>query len=170
MRPSSQRRSFLRPALTRREASLDRVRQLGMLLDNAITIPGTTYKIGLDPLLGLVPGAGDVAGTMLSAYIVLEAARLGVPKATIGRMVVNLLTDAALGALPVLGDWFDFAWKANSRNLELLEAHMVNASQQGRRDRGFILVLALGLGLLVLAVAAFTTVVGALILNAVQGR
>lgn len=100
---------------------LARARALARLLDSAARVPGTGIRFGLDPLLGLVPGLGDVAGAVLSAYVVLLGARLGAPRAVVARMVGNVAVDAVVGAVPLLGDAFDVAWKANTRNLALLE-------------------------------------------------
>lgn len=100
------------------------IRRLAHLLDDAVRIPGTNIRIGLDPLIGLVPGIGDFAGTVLSGYIVLAAARLGVPRRMLARMLVNLGIDAILGSVPLLGDLFDIAWRANGRNLALIETHI----------------------------------------------
>jgi len=113
--------------------------------------------IGLDPILGLIPGAGDAAGAVLAAWMLVEAFRMGVSRATLWRMAGNVALDAAVGAVPVLGDIFDFAWKANLRNVALLERHLVAPDRAERADRGFVLlvilgVLVMGLGLLVLGV------------------
>ena len=101
--------------------SLDRVRSLTRLLDTAAQIPGTRVRFGLDSILGLVPGLGDVAGAALSGYMVLLASRMGAPQSVIARMLANVAIDTVGGAVPVLGDLFDVAWKSNSRNLALLE-------------------------------------------------
>src|ERR1700756_135646 len=98
------------------EARLKRVRLLSRLLDEQFRIPGTTYRVGLDGLLGLLPGIGDAAGALLSTYIVYEAIRLGVPKTLLLRMVANIGIDTVGGAIPVVGDIFDVAWKANKKN------------------------------------------------------
>jgi hypothetical protein len=104
-----------------RETVLRRIRRLSILLDSSITIPGTKFKIGLDPLIGLLPGAGDLVTTGLACYIVIEAHRLGAPASILLRMIGNVAIDALVGAIPVLGDIFDFAWKCNVRNMRLLE-------------------------------------------------
>ncbi|MEA5580346.1 DUF4112 domain-containing protein [Nodularia harveyana UHCC-0300] len=104
--------------------TLKRLRQLSRILDKAITIPGTPINIGLDPLMGLLPIGGDVLGIILSSYIVTEAARLGVPKSTLSRMILNVIIDGLIGTVPVIGDLFDFAWTANDYNIKLLEAHL----------------------------------------------
>jgi hypothetical protein len=106
------------------EARLKRVRLLSRLLDEQFRIPGTTQRLGLDGLLGLIPGVGDAAGTLLSTYILYEAIRLGAPKAVLLRMVANIGIDTVVGAIPVVGDIFDVAWKANKKNAALLHAYL----------------------------------------------
>ena len=108
-----------------------RVRVLSKLLDNSIPIPGTGWKIGLDPIVGLIPGIGDLIGALLSGYIVLEAARANVPTLTLARMILNVGADTLLGAVPALGDVFDAAWKSNTRNVALLERHLARSAQGG---------------------------------------
>jgi hypothetical protein len=94
------------------------------VLDSAIVIPGTNLRFGIDPLLGLFPGGGDVVGAVLSGYIVYESWRLGVPAAGIVRMIGNIATDTLLGSVPIAGDLFDAVWKANLRNIAILRAHV----------------------------------------------
>jgi Domain of unknown function (DUF4112) len=106
------------------QRSVERLRRLAHLLDDRFSIPGTRYRIGLDGLIGLVPGIGDAATTLLALYIVLEARRLGVPVSKLGRMGLNVGVDAVLGAVPLVGDLFDVAWKSNRRNLRLLLDHL----------------------------------------------
>jgi len=111
------------------QRSVERLRRLAYLLDDRFPIPGTRYRIGLDGLVGLVPGIGDGVTTLLALYIVLEARRLGVPLTKLGRMGINAGLDAVLGAVPLVGDLFDVAWKANRRNLALLLDHLDAESQ-----------------------------------------
>ena len=101
------------------EAAVRRMRFVSSLLDESVTVPGTRFSLGLDPILGAVPGAGDVVAAGLSLYIVLESARLGVPFTTLVRMVANVAFDVAVGSIPVVGVLFDAVWKANVRNVEL---------------------------------------------------
>ena len=108
------------------EARLKRVRLLSRLLDEQFRLPGTAYRVGLDGLLGLIPGVGDAAGALLSTYILYEAIRLGAPKTILLRMVANIGIDAVGGAIPIVGDIFDMAWKANKRNAALLHAYLVS--------------------------------------------
>ena len=109
-------------SVTRSPASGDRLRDLARLLDEAIRIPGTNIRVGLDALLGLLPGGGDVAGGLLSGLIMLQAARAGAPASILARMLGNVLLDVAVGTVPLLGDLFDVAWRANTRNVRLLDA------------------------------------------------
>lgn len=103
------------------EAALDRLRTVAYLLDEAVSIPGTDIRVGLDPILGAVPGVGDALSTGLSLYIVLEAANLGVSYTTIVGMLGNVAVDAAIGSVPVVGTIFDALWKANTWNVELIQ-------------------------------------------------
>lgn len=99
---------------------LQRLRSLAWLLDRSIPIGGR-WRIGLDPIIGLVPGAGDWIGSALSLYVLYEGARLGLPFGALLRMAGNILIEAIVGTVPLLGDLFDFAWQANSRNLAVVE-------------------------------------------------
>ncbi len=96
------------------------VRRLAYLLGNSICIPVIGYRIGIDPIIGLIPGAGNTLGTILSLYIVLEASRIGVSRKTLLRMIYNIGFDTLIGAVPILGDIFDATWKANLKNFALL--------------------------------------------------
>ncbi|PSB02634.1 DUF4112 domain-containing protein [Merismopedia glauca] len=135
---------------------LQRLRSLSHLLDNAIAVPGTRYRVGLDPILGLLPGAGDIIGTGFSAYIILEAALMGLPKVTLTRMAFNILLETVVGSVPFFGDIFDFAWKANVKNLELLESHVATPRSSKRGDWWFAVLLIIGLFAVVLGIAALT--------------
>ena len=104
-------------------ARVARLRRLAVLLDDSIPIPGTRFRIGVESIVGLVPGAGDLAGGAFSLYIMLQAARMGVPRPLLARMGTNLVVDVVVGAVPILGDLFDVGFKANMRNLALLERH-----------------------------------------------
>jgi Domain of unknown function (DUF4112) len=111
------------------EIAMQRVARLAHWLDDRFRIPGTRRRIGLDGLVGLIPGIGDTATALIASYIVLEAARLGVPKGTIARMLANVGIDYLLGLVPLAGDLADFAWKANRRNARMLRDHLI-----ARRD------------------------------------
>jgi len=99
------------------------LRRLAVLFDNAFRIPGTRLRFGLDPIIGLVPGIGDMASPILALLMIWQATRQRVPKPVLARMVINALVDAGVGAIPIVGDAFDFVWKANDWNLTLLERH-----------------------------------------------
>ena len=101
-------------------AAVKRIRYVAYVLDEGVRVPGIGYRVGIDPLLGILPGAGDVLTGGISLYIVVEAARLGVSYTTLLRMIANVSLDVAAGAVPVVGDLFDAIWKANTRNLELV--------------------------------------------------
>jgi hypothetical protein len=101
------------------------VRQLVLLMDGAFRIPGTEFRIGLDPILGfLLPGAGDVLGALPSLLIVIVAIRRGVPGVVVQRMLLNVAIDALVGVVPLFGDVFDAAYRSNQKNLALLERHL----------------------------------------------
>jgi Domain of unknown function (DUF4112) len=111
------------------EIALQRVARLAYWLDDRFRIPGTRRRIGLDGLLGLIPGIGDTATALIASYIVLESARLGVPKTMLARMLANVGIDYVVGLVPLVGDLADLAWKANRRNARMLRDHLI-----ARRD------------------------------------
>jgi hypothetical protein len=102
---------------------LERLRGIATILDDAVRVPGTRIRFGLDALLGLVPGAGDAVTGAVAAYAIVLAARLGAPPVVIARMALNVLIDVATGTIPVLGDVFDVGWKSNRKNVQLLERY-----------------------------------------------
>ena len=114
------------------EDHLRRLDKLSRLLDNAFAIPGTRFRIGLDGILGLIPGIGDATGAALSIYVIVQAARLGLPVSTLLRMVGNVALETVVGAVPIVGDIFDIVWKANIRNMALLRGHRPLAIAKAR--------------------------------------
>ena len=130
---------------------------LARVMDTAIRIPGTNIRLGLDALLGLIPGAGDAAGALLSSYIILAAARQGASRAVLLRMIGNVAIDSVFGAIPVLGDIFDVAFKSNARNAALLErvAAQPEAVAKSSRRVGILLVVVLLVVLFALATLGF---------------
>ncbi len=118
-----------------------RLEALSNLLDSCFVIPGTKIRFGLDGLIGLVPFAGDVLAGLLSSLIVVAAWFRGAPPVLLLRMLVNLALDVVIGIVPVFGDAFDIAWKANRRNYTLLARHVAEPGRHGWRDWGFLLVL-----------------------------
>lgn len=122
------------------------------LLDKAFRIPGTNIRFGLDPIIGLIPGLGDLASPIFAGLLVLEGARLGIPRIVLMRMVVNALIDAVIGAIPFAGAVGDVFFRANTKNLALLERHAVPGGRPARRgDYTFVWV---ALTLLLVSVAA----------------
>lgn len=109
---------------TSRAERLARIDALARLMDTAFVVPGTSIRFGLDALIGLVPGVGDVITTVISLYIVSEARALGAPPWLIGRMIANVAVDGLVGAVPLVGDAFDVAFRANRRNMALLLDHL----------------------------------------------
>ncbi|WP_017298091.1 DUF4112 domain-containing protein [Nodosilinea nodulosa] len=104
--------------------NLDRIRRISRLMDTAFKIPVLGLKIGWDPVLGLVPGLGDLIATAVSAYVIVLAARFRLPRGILAQMVFNIGLEAVVGTVPLLGDVFDAFYKSNVRNLKLLEAHL----------------------------------------------
>jgi hypothetical protein len=112
---------------TERLATLDRIRKFSRLLDSAFRIPGTPFRFGIDPIIGLIPGLGDLIDTGFSTYLVLLAMRFQLPQGVLGWMVFNILVEFVVGAVPIVGDLFDAYFKSNLRNLALLEKHLQTA-------------------------------------------
>lgn len=124
------------------------LRRVGWLLDNSIPIPGTRFRLGIDQIIGLVPGIGDLVGGVLSLYIIVEAWRLGVPRGLLARMGWNVAIDTLVGEIPLLGDLFDIGFKANIRNLALLDGFAERPAEVRRSSRRFVALLVVGLVLL----------------------
>ncbi|MFN2361568.1 MAG: DUF4112 domain-containing protein [Marinobacter sp.] len=112
------------PSREEKQAALARLDRFSRMADNAIGIPFTRFRIGFEPIIGLVPVLGDFAGLIMSCYVLLEAHRAGASTRVKGQMVRNMLIDFFGGLIPVVGDAFDFAWKANARNAQLLRDYL----------------------------------------------
>ncbi len=125
-------------------AKLERLRYLSNLWDNALRIPGTNLRVGLESLIGILPFGGDVIGLLLSCYILFHAIQFKLPKTILLRMVSNIVIDAVVGLVPILGDLFDTTWKANTRNVNLLENHLQQPTVSHSANRRFIFLLWLG--------------------------
>jgi hypothetical protein len=108
--------------------NLNRIRRISRLMDTAFRIPVLGIKVGWDPVLGLVPGLGDLIATAVSAYVIVLAARFRLPKSILAQMVFNIGLEAVVGTVPLVGDLFDAFYKSNVRNLKLLEAHLQGES------------------------------------------
>ena len=132
-----------------------RIARISRILDDLIEVPGTGRRIGVDPVLGLVPVVGDAASALASLWVIAEAARFRLPRIVLARMVLNATVDLLVGAIPLVGDLFDFAAKANSRNLELFRRHARDPGASTADQRAFFAGLVLLLvGLLWLALQA----------------
>jgi hypothetical protein len=148
---------------TRDPRQIERLRALTRLLDNAIQIPGTRFRVGLDALIGLVPGIGDALGAMSSAFIIYQAARMGASGPTLVRMLGNVALDTIVGGVPLLGDLFDAGWKANTRNLALLESHLERPAATRRSSRRTLWLIGGALVLLLVGVIALAIILANLV-------
>ena len=156
----------LRSLTPPQEKRMEGLRRLAQLLDNAFLVPGTTYRVGLDPIIGLIPGIGDLISPLFTIGMLLQARELGVPKVVQARMLINVAIDAVVGVVPLFGDLFDFAWKSNAKNLELLELHAYEERAGAPGDYLFVgLLIAL-----VLVIAALPLVLLASLLSALGAR
>ena len=121
------------------QARLVALRRVAELMDSAFVLPGTTYRIGLDPIIGLVPWVGDLVSPLFTIVLLWQARDVRVPKVVLGRMIFNAAIDAIIGAVPFAGDLFDFGWKANQRNMALLERHAYEHHPASFADWAFVL-------------------------------
>jgi hypothetical protein len=138
---------------------------LARFMDDLVPVPGTGRRIGIDAVVGFIPGVGDLATAAVGAWTIAEARRFGLPGPVIGRMVVNLALDLVVGAIPILGDLFDVAFRSNRRNLELFRHHATSPSASVSGHRAFlagILLTVVGLGWLLLSALGtlLTTTIG----------
>jgi hypothetical protein len=133
---------------------IERLRAFARVLDSAFVLPGTRFRFGVDAIIGLVPGLGDAVGAVFSAYIVLQAIRLGASRATLLRMVWNVAVETVVGVVPILGDLFDAGYKANLRNVRLLDLHVSEPERARSSSRRFVVLLVLAVLLVVAGIAA----------------
>jgi hypothetical protein len=135
-----------------------RIGRVTHALDELVAVPGTSIRVGLDPVIGLIPVVGDALAAVVGVWVIGEAARFGIPRLVLGRMAVNLIVDLAIGAIPLLGDLFDFAFRSNSANLELFRRHALDPAASTRGEQAFfagLLLVLVGLAwLLLLAIGA----------------
>ena len=132
-----------------KSGGVTRARRLARLLDDLIRVPGTNIGIGLDPIIGLIPGVGDMIGGLMSSYILMVAAQEGVPASVLTRMLGNIALDSLVGVVPLLGDLFDFGMKSNRRNVDLLEHYLATPSKTKAASRGIVALVILAAILLI---------------------
>jgi len=143
------------------QARLTALRRAAELLDSAFVVPGTNYRIGLDPIIGLIPMVGDLASPLFTIGLLWQTYDLGLPKVVQLRMIFNAAIDALIGAIPVAGDLFDFGWKSNQMNLALLERHAYEEHRAGVADWLFVIAMIA----LLLAIAALPFVLAGWLLS-----
>src|SRR6266705_4166075 len=139
MKPSSSAKEIewevLPPEEKRKRQALEPLfKWLALIMDEFIRVPGTKFKFGLDPLIGLLPGLGDTGSALVSAFALIQAARLGVPKILLARMALNILINELVGIVPVIGDAFSFWFKSNARNYQIIKNHRLGPSVPRRSD------------------------------------
>jgi hypothetical protein len=155
----------LRQLTPGQEQRLRALRQVARLLDSAFQLPGLPYRFGLDPIIGLVPGIGDLVSPLFTIGLLWQAQDLGLPRVVQLRMLGNVAIDAVVGAVPLLGDLFDFAWKSNDMNMALLEAHASEERSPTAGDWFFVAVLSV----LTLVLAALPVLVLWLLVSMLSG-
>ena len=139
------------------EEKLLRLKRLSHNLDEAITIPGTERKIGIDPIIGLIPGGGDLIGGVLSIYIMNAGIKMGRPRTAIIRMFGNVGLEFIIGCIPIIGDLVDATWKSNQRNVKLIEDSVM--SEEKNAIFGYILIgvlITILASVILLAIILFT--------------
>jgi hypothetical protein len=147
----------LPPEEKRKRAELEPLfRWLALVMDDFLRVPGTKFRFGLDPLLGLLPGVGDTASALVSAFALIQAARRGLPKILLARMSLNILINELVGIAPVIGDAFSFWFKSNARNHELLKRQSATPGTSRRSDWVFVVAVLVVLVLIVCAGMAVT--------------
>ena len=132
------------------DRALDAYRKLAYAFDELFRIPGTSFRFGLDAIIGLIPGVGDIAVSTLGGYALLLAFKLRAPASVLARMLMNIGVDTVFGAVPLIGDLFDATWKANTKNRQVLEAWLADPARAERRSKWAIAIF----GLLFIALTA----------------
>ena len=147
----------------------ERLRGLAWFMDSSVRIPVVGYRFGADALIGLVPFVGDFVGAVLSSYILVEAARLGVSKTVFFRMVLNIGAEVFFGFIPLLGDLFDVVFKANNRNVALLERYLSDPDRATASSRRLLVGLAVGVFVVMLLMIAAAVLVLRAVVQALGG-
>jgi hypothetical protein len=132
-------------------------------MDEFIRVPGTNFRFGLDPLLGLIPGIGDTSSALVSAFALIQALRVGVPKVLLARMALNILVNEVIGIIPGVGDAFSFWFKSNARNYEIIKNHRLGSTTPSRSDWLFVIGVLVALFCIVcVGIAVSLLILGAL--------
>jgi hypothetical protein len=152
----------LRSLTPEQQQRLKALRAFSDLLDSAFVVPGTSYRIGLDPIIGLIPMIGDLVSPLFTIGVLWQGRDLGIPKVVQLRMIFNAAIDALIGMIPIAGDVFDFAWKSNQMNIALLERHAYEEHRASAGDWLFVVSMIL----LVLLIAAVPFVLAAWLISA----
>ena len=154
----------LRQLTPGQERRLEALRAVSRLLDSAFVVPGTSYRIGLDPIVGLVPWVGDLVTPLFTIAMLWQARDLGLPRVVQIRMLINAGVDALVGMIPLAGDLFDFAWKANDMNLALLERHASEERHASATDWLFVV----GVTVALVVIAAVPVVLAGWLIHALE--
>ncbi|MEY2547623.1 MAG: hypothetical protein QOD64_205 [Verrucomicrobiota bacterium] len=137
---------------------------LAYIMDDVVRVPGTTFRFGLDPLLGLIPGIGDTSSALVSAIALVQAVRVGVPKVLLMRMAANIFVNEIIGVVPVVGDAFSFWFKSNARNYEILKHHRLGSSPPRASDWVFVVGILVALVVIVcVGIAISLLILGAVV-------
>ncbi len=148
------------PPVEVRDKRMEELRRMAWVLDSQFRIPGTSFRFGVDAVVGLVPGLGDFAGAIASLIFMLQAARLGASKPILARMATNVAIETLVGAVPGLGDIFDATFKANKRNYKLIERMVIQPDTTHAASRKFVVGMMLGLGVVILLIGILAVVIG----------
>jgi Domain of unknown function (DUF4112) len=146
-------------------AKLEHLRSLSVLWDESLRIPGTNFRVGLEAIIGFLPFGGDAIGILLSCYILFHAVQFRLPQSILLRMALNILIDGVIGTVPIIGDLFDSTWKANTRNVTLLENHLQNPRSSRSANRRFIILLGAGVFVVMLMLALISVMLIKLLLS-----
>ncbi len=161
----------LPPEETQRRQGLEPLfKWIALIMDEVIRVPGTKFRFGLDPLIGLIPGIGDTSSALVSAFALVQAVRLGVPKILLSRMALNILVNEVVGIVPVVGDAFSFWFKSNARNYEIIKSHRLGPNVVRRSDWLFVLGVLFVLVLVVCAGLAVSFLILGAMVRLLSGR
>jgi uncharacterized protein DUF4112 len=137
---------------------------LAYIMDEVLRVPGTQFRFGLDPIIGLIPGIGDTSSALVSAFALVLAVRVGVPKVLLTRMALNILVNEVVGVVPVVGDAFSFWFKSNARNYEIIKTHRLGTSTARKSDWLFVIsALFVLVAVVVIGIAVSFLVLGAMV-------